>query len=309
MKSLFWTLLLLPALVLAQPAKRYASTDPLYKSNVGRADSAHKAGDYALCASCYEIALNINNSSYVTLYKAAECRAMNNDTAGAYDLLHLAINDDFEYACPRMRGDIEFENLRETRSWLLAEALCALSFQQMNMDVKHSLDSMLVEDGRYRGKTDSVSGVHGADSPEVKALLEKQNVVDEGSLRRLALIMVRYGYPGRRLVGRESQNTAFALIQRANYQTQRNMFAYLEAAVAKGELTPAALAHVTDHIRMGEKKSQIFGTQVAYNEAKKRWEFWKIDDVENLALRRAEVGLEPITEFAQRVGAEWPIKR
>ena len=127
---------------------------------------------------------------------------------------------------------------------------------------------------------------------------------DAEQLARLAPLIDRYGWPERSVVGEEAAQAAFLVVQHAPADVQELYLPLLEAAVAEGEAAPGDLALLTDRVLTFRGEPQRYGSQVtSVNGARA---FHPIEDVATVDARRAEVGLEPLAAYAERLGAPLP---
>ena len=83
-------------------------------------------------------------------------------------------------------------------------------------------------------------------------------------------------------------------------------------AVDAGEARPALLAALVDRIRINERKPQVYGTLLDWDE-RGQMSPWPIEHPEGVAERRRAVGLPPLEESvrearerAKREGAQAP---
>jgi hypothetical protein len=125
--------------------------------------------------------------------------------------------------------------------------------------------------------------------------------VDVANTDRLREIVDEFGWPGRSLVGAEGARHAWLLAQHADKQLdfQRRVLALLEDAVAAGEAKPKHLAYLADRVRIAEGRKQLYGTQM-YGGPDAELAPFPIEDESRVDQRRAEVGLEPLSEYVQR---------
>jgi len=94
------------------------------------------------------------------------------------------------------------------------------------------------------------------------------------------------------------------VLQHADYTYQKKYLALLRKAVADRELRADSLALLEDRVLMGERRKQIYGSQLQTN-AKGVLEFYPIEDEPNVDKRRKSVGLEPLAEYAKQFGLEY----
>src|SRR5688572_27664452 len=78
------------------------------------------------------------------------------------------------------------------------------------------------------------------------ALVKKQETIDKRNLKRLTMIINKYGWPARSLVGKEASEAAFLIVQHADLASQKRYFPLLKAAVARNEARPDHAAMMED---------------------------------------------------------------
>ena len=131
------------------------------------------------------------------------------------------------------------------------------------------------------------------DLPEVK----RMNEIDHENTERMKQIVKQFEWPGKSLVGADGANAAWILVQHADHDRpfQKQCLEPLQEAVKKGEATGEQLAYLTDRVRIGEKKKQVYGTQVRFVEGK--LQPYPIEDEADVDKRRKEVGLTPLADY------------
>jgi hypothetical protein len=75
------------------------------------------------------------------------------------------------------------------------------------------------------------------------------------------------GYPTIKMVGKESSNHFFYLVQHADadLEFQAQMLGFLKKEVKKGNVKGSDFAYLTDRVLLGQGKPQLFGSQLEYN--------------------------------------------
>ncbi len=132
-------------------------------------------------------------------------------------------------------------------------------------------------------------------------LVEEQNKIDARNTERLRQIFKQYGFPGISLVGRDGSNAAHTVVLHSpSLQLKRQALGFIEQAVAKGELPPVAVAHLTDKVLVADSKPQRYGTY--FEMADGVMVMACVEDPAHLDERRAKVGLEPIADYAKGLG-------
>lgn len=133
-------------------------------------------------------------------------------------------------------------------------------------------------------------------------VIERFKAIDKENTARMKEIVKQYGYPGYSLVGENAAQAAFIMIQHADQdlEFQKQCLELLRKAVEQKDIFPASVAYLTDRIRVAEKKPQLYGTQVNITPDGKV-EAPVIEDEANVDKRRAEVGLEPLAGYIERM--------
>jgi hypothetical protein len=130
----------------------------------------------------------------------------------------------------------------------------------------------------------------------------RQDSVFNANLEWMRVVLARYGWPGRRLVGEEGSHGAWLLLQHADRDTalQRTALQHLESAVRDNDASSRDLAYLTDRVRVAEGRLQVYGTQLQYDTrgcASPK----PSEEPAQLDARRGSVGLEPVAQYVQTV--------
>ncbi len=163
------------------------------------------------------------------------------------------------------------------------------------------------EDQKYRDELATLmKELAGADGERVMksfvALIKKQNKIDKRNMKRLEEMIARYGWPTKRMVGKEASESAFLIVQHADLVSQQKYFPLLKAAAMKKEARPDHVAMMEDRMLMGEGKKQIYGTGLRTDDVTKELKLWPIENEEEVDARRAAVGLPPMAEYLKMMG-------
>ena len=137
--------------------------------------------------------------------------------------------------------------------------------------------------------------------PNKAAALRKMEEIDRKNTTRMKEIIAKHGWPGRSLVGEEGGEAAWLLVQHADKDRafQKRCLQLLERAVPAKEATKGELAYLTDRVRVGENKKQVYGTQ--FREVDGRFEPYPIEDEANVDKRRKEMGLGSLAQYRKKV--------
>jgi Family of unknown function (DUF6624) len=141
----------------------------------------------------------------------------------------------------------------------------------------------------------------GVDPEDVKKIdlpaVERMNKIDHENADRMKQIVKDFSWPGKSLVGIDGANAAWILVQHADHDRpfQKQCLELLKEAVKKGEATGEQFAYLTDRLRLGEKKKQVYGTQIRLAEGK--LQPLPIENEADVDKRRKEVGLPPLADY------------
>lgn len=164
------------------------------------------------------------------------------------------------------------------------------------------LEAMLETDQLYRKDMRAVADKFGQNSAESVALWQKQSVLDEANIRRLSEIVQSKGWPKPSIFGWKAASAAFSVVQHSTLLDQQRFLPLVREAAANGDVRPQNLAILEDRVRMREGRPQTYGSQMVVDPDTRRHRFHTIEDEVNVDQRRAAVGLEPLAEYAKRLG-------
>ncbi len=135
----------------------------------------------------------------------------------------------------------------------------------------------------------------------IKTETEKLTRIDVSNQQRLKEILKAHGWPGKSNVGDDGAHSAWIIVQHADNDRvfQKECLSLMEK-MPKGEVTGKSIAYLTDRILVGEKKPQRFGTQLGPNFVP-----LPIEEEESVDSRRAELGMQPLSEYIEYARAEY----
>lgn len=120
---------------------------------------------------------------------------------------------------------------------------------------------------------------------------------------RLNEIIEEFGFPNRKMFGKDAMNGIFYIIQHADRdkEWQRSQLANIEKSVKAGDLDGQSYAYLYDRIKINAGEKQLYGTQFSKVDASKNIAILaEIENIEMLADRRRKFGMMPI-EMYKRV--------
>lgn len=158
--------------------------------------------------------------------------------------------------------------------------------------IKTELHAIYERDQKTRTGADSASFMH---------------YIDSCNLVQVKILLDKYGWIGRSLIGDKANSALFLVVQHADLETQLRYFPLLQKSAEIGESKFSNVALMQDRILMRQEKKQMYGSQVVFNKVTGSPEFYPIDDEKNVNIRRAKMGMQSIEEYAKLFGIEYKL--
>ena len=156
---------------------------------------------------------------------------------------------------------------------------------------------------------DSLIEKYGVESKEVQGqqeIYERNHAINE---RKVKVILDKYGWPGKDIIGEQGNWTICNVIQHSDNEIRIKYLPMIKQAVKDKKLHPRFLVRTEDRIATERGDLQIYGGQMKYYPETKSFNVWPVYDPVNIDKRRAEIGLEPISEFLKRrFNFEWNLE-
>jgi hypothetical protein len=204
-------------------------------------------------------------------------------------------------------------------SILLFCATTTIAQKHINFTLKRQLDSVMMEDQKYRGlltqlmvpaKQDSVAkslGFTWGDAMTKYSGL--QNGLDSLNVVFIEKVFSQYGYPGKTLVDTPANESAWYIIQHSKKISE--YIPIMKKAADQNELPYHLYAMMLDRDLMNQGKEQIYGTQggqKALKNGKGGYYIWPIHDVAHVNERRKKAGFNSTVEQnAARMGITYMV--
>jgi hypothetical protein len=201
-------------------------------------------------------------------------------------------------------------------SIIFLQNACAQS--KINVALNRELDSILVEDQRYRAlvsenfqeKKDSLAKAYHTTSDKIlESLNEKMYLTDKSNLARIEQIIAQYGYPGKSLVGEPANEAAFYVIQHSPVIDK--YLPLLKEAAEKKELKFTLYAMMLDRSLMYAGKPQLYGTQGHGFQTKNGgWQMiiWPIQNPKQINELRKKTGFKSSMEvYAKSLNIDYKV--
>jgi hypothetical protein len=161
------------------------------------------------------------------------------------------------------------------------------------------------EDQRYRAEGMRLWNEKGVDSPEAKAIWDRQTALDVKNQARLEIIVAEHGWPGVRAAGLAGADAAFLILDHAPLALQKRLLPRLQASVDAHDAVPMWAAMLDDRVRTNEGRPQRYGTQLHKEAGSGGWTLYPIEDEAHVDDRRATVGFEPLAEYVKQFGISY----
>ena len=199
---------------------------------------------------------------------------------------------------------------------------CFIAYGQSIIDVrlKNQLDSVMYLDQKYREilsngiadptQQDSIAKSLNVEAKSiVKTLWELQNSIDSSNLVFVENVIMRFGYPGRTLVGEEACDAAWHVIQHSS-KIDKYLDIIEKAAVEK-ELPFRLYAMMYNRYLVNNKKEQVYGTQVTRLHLKNGeidWFVYPVKNPKKVNKLRREAGFDlSVEDNAKRLDVKYRV--
>ena len=289
------------------------SNEEKYSYFIKKADSLYKVKDYKSSAFAYSSAFKAYGwkGTGNDRYNAACSWALAGVPDSAFfNLMKLAAVLKFS-SYSRVTSDKDFESLYENKRWKEILELIKQNKDKaeasLNKPLVYELDTILIEDQKYRMQIEEVQKKYGWDSKEIKELWKIANEKDSINLIKVKAILNKYGWLGPDVIGNEGNSTLFLVIQHSNLKTQEKYLPMMREAVKNGKAMGSSLALLEDRVAIGEGKKQIYGSQIGMDQKTHTYFVLPLEDPDNVDKRRAVVGLHPLAEYVSHWQIKWDV--
>jgi len=177
-----------------------------------------------------------------------------------------------------------------------------------SISIRPILDSIHVEDQKYRIEIESLIAKYGWESKKVQAHWAKIREKDESNLLVVEEILNKYGWLSSEQIGDIANFTLFLVIQHADQATQEKYLPMMRQAVKDGKVSPSNLALLEDGVSLGKGELQVYGSQIGTDEETGEMYVLPLIEPEKVNERRAEVGLDPIEDYVAHWNLEWNVE-
>jgi hypothetical protein len=286
-----------------------------YFGLVKKADSLYKEKEYKTSAFTYAKAFEANGWKGFShdRYNAARSWALANYPDSSFFHLNrlAAIANYTNYN--HISTDEDLKSLHQDKRWNPLLNIIKQNKEKVeanyNKPLVKQLDSIYVEDQKYRLQVDELVKKYGWDSKEMQALEKVISRKDSSNLIVVKNILDRYGWLGADVVGQQGNATLFLVIQHSNQRTQEKYLPMMREAVTKGKASGSSLALLEDRVALGQGKRQVYGSQIGSDLNTNLYYVAPLEDPDNVDKRRAQVGLPPLAEYVKRWDIKWDVEQ
>jgi len=170
------------------------------------------------------------------------------------------------------------------------------------------LDSIHVEDQKYRGEIDGIMDEFGWESDEMKTHWDKISKIDLSNLSVVEAVLEQHGWLSADQIGSTANSTLFLVIQHSKQATQEKYLPMMKQAVADGNASARSLALLEDRVGLGKGELQVYGSQIGTDSETGEMYVLPLIDPDNVNERRASVGLGPLEEYIAHWNLEWDVE-
>jgi hypothetical protein len=133
--------------------------------------------------------------------------------------------------------------------------------------------------------------------------------VDRQNLIKVVSLIENCGMPTIKEVSKKQMSAIWLVFQHGDNTSRKKYFPLLKKSAKNGDLNKSNIALMQDRILMIDGKPQIYGSQISQNRETKKWELYKLENVETVDKRRAEVGLGSLKEYVKNWNIEFNVKQ
>lgn len=181
-------------------------------------------------------------------------------------------------------------------------------YGQKNLQLKKTIDSLYEVDQTVQMKLKTlIENKVSFDSVQMQQNIEKQTF--DRHIPIIKDIFLKNGYPTDKIVGKETSNHFFLLIQHSDSDPkfQASMLPILKKYSKKGNVAKKDYAYLYDRVQRNTGGQQLYGTQLSFDnngnlfDSTNKINYPKdLADPVNVDKRRKKVGLEPIEKYYEQ---------
>ena len=284
-----------------------------YKSFIKTADSLYNLNDFKNSAVAYQNAFDANEGKAMPndRYNAACTFALAGDSKKAfYHLIYSAQHPNVKYSnYSHITTDTDLISLHKKKQWPKLLKIVQANKDEIEKNFDKSLIAILEnvyeEDQKYRQELGAIEKKYGRESEELKKQWELINQKDAVNLIKVQNILDEKGWLAPSVIGSQGNSTLFLVIQHSGIEVQEKYLPMMRDAVKKGNASGSSLALLEDRVALRKGGKQIYGSQISRDPESGIYNVMPLEDPTNVDLRRASVGLGPISEYISHWNLTW----
>ena len=286
-----------------------------YSALVKKADSLYNAKEYKNSAFAYSEAFKTNGWKGMPndRYNAACSWALTNCTDSSFFQLYRIATKANYMNYGHITTDPDLNSLHNDYRWKPLLEIIKQNKEKaeanLNKPLATQLDSIYIEDQKYRLQMDEIEKKYDWESKEMKAHWKIINEKDSINLIKVKSILDKYGWLGADVVGEQGNSTLFLVIQHSDQATQEKYLPMMREAVKNGKAQGSSLALLEDRVAIRQGKKQIYGSQIGRDNETQLYYISPLEDPDNVDKRRAEVGLQPLAEYVNHWQIKWDVEQ
>lgn len=159
----------------------------------------------------------------------------------------------------------------------------------------------------YRAKTSEIFKKKGWNSNEMIENDERIKNADATNHTAAKEFFSNYGLPTNSVVGEELAHRFWLIVLEcdSDQDFQTRVLKQMYTAMETSDISTADYAYLTDRVRINRRATQIYGTQIRYNEARQTYEPYDLKNPETVDQRRVLMGLEPMETYIRKMNLKY----
>ena len=282
-----------------------------YGQLITEANTLYGKKEYSKAIPILKNAFKIKEKYATDLYNGACIASLASEKKLAFAWLYKALKLGW-IDIKHTQKDTDLEALHKCKKWekLLVDMQHEKDRIQANYDLPltEKLETILQSDQDARQQWNTIEKEYGMESKQADSIKIIVHNIDSINLIEIKNILDKYGWLGEDKVGKQGNMALFLVIQHSDLKTQQQYLPMMREAVKNKKAKGTALALLEDRVALGEKKPQIYGSQIGYDKETKKFFVLLLSDPDNVDKRRKEIGLGLIADYAKGWDIIWNIE-
>jgi hypothetical protein len=285
-------------------------TDSIWVMKPTKGDLAREEGNYPLAIVEFKRAFNVESANQTILYNLACTYSIVKNSDSAFKYLNLALVKD---SSSQVLTDPDFYNLVGDKRWSMIEEMQASKLRHKASRHKSASLSLAMRlwriqmlDQALYSEIDITNKKYGNKSRQSDSLWKIKERINESNLVVIRKLLDTEGWPRKSEAG-SAASAVFLVIQHSNDKTQKRYLSLLEKAFKAGEADWQDYALMKDRVLVSEKKPQLYGSQLTYDEKTQKYKLYPTADPKNVDKRRAKFGMMPLNIYVKQWEVEFNV--